>query len=149
MKLADAMVSELNQPTTQALFDMKFVARRRSVVEQKVDDLDKLHVWVVPEGLTAERLDRKQFARDSSVSIGVVRRLKATPTDAEIDQLVELTEQIVDHFTLTTPRLTFDSDNSIAATVLGFDWDPIYYPPHVRQFNQVTCVPVLNFQFFR
>lgn len=147
MKLADAVVAELNG--NQSAFSMPFVAVRKMLVEQKVEELEQVRVFVVPEAIEAERLDRKQMARDARVSIGVVRRLKAVPTDIEIGQIVELTEQIVDRFTNTTHRLTIDADAGLAATVMGFDWDPLYWPPYIRQFNQVTCVPVIAWQFYR
>jgi len=146
MRLADAVVAELNSVTT---WPLPFIAKRKLLVEQTIEELETVHVFVVPEGMEAERLDRKQFTRDHRISIGVMRRLKATPTDTEIGQIVELVEQIVDRLTNTTHRLTIDAETGLAATVTGFEWDPVYWPPHLRQFNQVSCVPILAWQFYR
>jgi len=92
-EIADAVVGELNG----AQFSQEFTAVRRWIVKWTLPDLSTLRVTVVPGPASYEPLDRRRDDQRHEMDIAVQK--KVNPNDnAEIDVLVALLEEFVDHF---------------------------------------------------
>jgi len=147
--LADAMVDALN--SNQGSFDVRFTASRKFVPNLDLEDMDEVQVIVVPTGSIGERQSRKEIQNTHEVQVGVMLRLVETITDKQHSQMLAFVQQVVDFFTIDTTRhLTIDSDNSIDAAGTGvYEWDPIFVPEHIRQWNQFTAAPLFEFIVWR
>jgi len=136
--IADAVVGELNGHTFSKPF--KAVRHYRPVFE--LADMAALHVTVVPRGVEMQAASRVQVQHDFAVDIGVQKKLE-TASNAEIDALMALVEEIADFFRLR--RLQ---------SVPGAVWartenQPVYAPEHLEQLRQFTSVLTLTFRVLR
>lgn len=124
--ILDAVKTALND-APEGTFISEFTAERVYVPLKDLEALEILQVLVVPKTREVSKLSRTEIQSDVQIDIGVMKRLtmqadpKTQEANEEIDRLLELTEQIVDHFgpgayggarwQNTTNPLMFDSES--------------------------------------
>lgn len=134
-ELADAVKDTLNAAT----FTQEFTATRVLLPEFKLEDLDVLHVVVVPRNVAITLRDRAYNRFTIGIDVGVLMR----PEDLEIatlDALVALVREIAAH--MIRRQLTVDSD---VAKWKGTAVNPLYAPEHLRENRQFTSVIRLTY----
>ena len=133
--IAEAVKEQLND----AVFSKPFTAVRDYRPSYKLEDMDTLHVTVVPRGVASELVARDLVQHDHSVDIGVQQAF-ADLTQAELDAMVMLVGEVYDHF--------------VGVSLLGTsggDWIsgenlPLYAPEHLEELQQFTSVLTLTFR---
>ena len=134
--IADAVVAELN--ATQ--FSQPFEAKRCYLPRFDLAEMKDVHVTVVPKGVTVLPGTRAHNQHDYEVDVAVQKK---AATDAEIDPLMRLVEEIADHF--RGKRLNAMSNVAWAGTANS----PIYAPEHLEQMGQFTSVVTFTFRTMR
>ena len=136
--VAEAIVAELNA----ASFSLAFTARRAYLPRYKLEDMEELHVTVVPKADTMLPGDRGKSRHDFQMDVAVQKKL-VTGENGEIDPLMSLTEEIADYF--RAKRLAL-----FASAVWGqTDARAIYAPEHLEQLGQFTSVVTFTFRVMR
>ncbi len=131
--IADAITLSLNA----GVFSPSFTAMRMFRPAFGLPDLATLQVSVVPKALTITSATRTSSYFDCAVDIGVQKKISA---DAEIDVLVGLVEQIVDH--LRQKRLT----GIPAAAFISIANEPVLALEHLDQERVFTSVLTLTYR---
>ena len=136
--IADAVVASLNLGT----FSQSFTANRlyRPVFELK--DLKTLTVSVVPKALSADSASRTEDAFTVDVDIAVQKKVDQLAA-SELDGLMDLVEEIVDH--LRHGTLADKPD----ARWTGIANDPIFAPEHLEQQRVFTSILTLTYRIWR
>lgn len=132
--IADAVVAELNAHTwTQE--PESFTAARRYQPYLTPDDLTNLQVSVILRNYEGELYSRKVGRRLITLQILVQREL--SDANADNDPLIELAEEIADHFEQW-------KETGTGAVCTSAQLSPIYAPDHVRD-RVVTSIVELQF----
>jgi len=127
--IADAVVASLNNST----FSQAIVAERKYLPAVDLAALATLHVTVVPRAVTITTATRDSSYFDCVIDVGVQR--KVNPDDGtELDALVNLTEEIVDHLRLG------GLDSYPGAAWLSITHEPVFAPEHLDQERAFTSV---------
>lgn len=98
--IADAVVTELNDQS----FSQEFTAVRSRLPRYDLDEMDTLHVTVVPKGVEvdAEVSSRAHQRHDFLIDLAVQKKPAAASDgsrdDTAFDALDDLLEELVDHF---------------------------------------------------
>jgi hypothetical protein len=137
LDIADAVVKELNNTT----FSQPVTAQRHYLPKFDLAEMKDLHVSVVPRGLASKALDRSRDNFSYLVDIGVQQ--KSDMTLAALDALMNLVEEIADHFR-TKPMSNFPE-----ARCTEVKNEPVYAPPHLNELRQFTSVVTLTFRVVR
>lgn len=133
MDMADAMVNTLNAHD----FNKPFVAERLYVPMFDLKDMKDLRVSVVPRGVDTAIESRALVKHDVMIDVAVQQKL-ATEGNAEIDALMNLTQEIADH---VRQRRSIDN-----CYWLKTENDPIYSPEHISGLRQFTSVLTFTFR---
>ncbi|NLX57694.1 MAG: hypothetical protein GXY74_01240 [Phycisphaerae bacterium] len=133
--IADAVVTELNAGT----FSQELTAARLYRPEFDLKEMAALHVTVVPRGVEAVTVSRTSVQYDVSVDVAVQKKL-STETNAQIDPLMGLVEEIATFFRLR--RLTAYP----SASWLRTENEPVYSPGHLEELRQFTSVLTVTFR---
>lgn len=136
--LADALVAELNAVT----FSRPFTAARYYLPRFELADLQTLHVSVVPKGVVLATGDRTRNQGDYSLDVAVQQKF-ASDTNADLDPLTNLVEEIVDHF--RGRRL----DSYPDAAWLKTEQTVLYAPEHLTEFRQFTSLLTFTYRVLR
>lgn len=136
--IADAVVTELNA----ADFGQSIDAERHYVPDFELPEMKSLHVSVVPKAATTNVASRGLNQRDYQVDVAVQRKLE-TSDNAELDELLGLTESIGDHF--GNKRLK----SYPTAMWVRTEHKPIYSVEHIEQFRQFTSVLTFTFRVMK
>lgn len=136
--IADAVVASLNE----ASFNPEFTAQRLYQPIFELSDMQTLHVSVVPRSETISGASRSEEYFDHAIDIGVQKKLDTTGLD-EIDALMDLVEQIVDH--LRHRRLAEEP----TATWMSIKRDPVFVVEHLDQLRQFTGVLTVTYRMRR
>lgn len=134
-QLCDAIVAELNAAT----FPKDFTATRGYLPRYTLEDMDTLHVTVVPKDLTISSASRGGAWKDYRIDIAVQQRAQGLHTDT-LDGLVQLTESISDY--LRTAPLTAMPQ----AKATDVTHEPVYVPEHLDQLHQFTSVVTVTYR---
>lgn len=137
LDIADAVVTELNSTE----WSQEFTAERRYRPELKLADLATLHVLVVPRSVESSTATRSGYQHDYKVDVGVLQRFSEAESE-EIDDLMDLVEEIADHFA----GLRLDSPDAICVATAN---EPVYAQEHMAQWRQFTSVLTLTFRLWR
>jgi hypothetical protein len=138
LEIANAVVAELNGAT----FSMPFTAVRHYQPKFDLMEMKTLHVSVVPRSLLAAKaVDRNQASVDYLIDVGVQQ--KTDMSQAALDGLMALVEEIADHFR-GKPLSGYPS-----ARCMVVKNEPIYFPDHLEQLRQFTSVLTLTFRLWR
>jgi len=92
-EIADSIVTELNN----SQFSQEFTAVRRWIVKWTLPDLSTLRVTVVPGLASYEPLDRRRDDERHGMDIAVQKKVHPNE-NSQIDSLVALLEEFVEHF---------------------------------------------------
>ncbi|HRQ75587.1 MAG TPA: hypothetical protein PK098_06670 [Phycisphaerales bacterium] len=138
-QVADAIASALND----GAFSQEFTAQRLYQPSFELADLETLRVSVVPKSVTVTNASRTHAFLDCAIDIGVQKKLSPgseSETDAEIDALLALAEEIADH--LRQKRLEAMPE----AAWLSLEHEPIFAPEHLDQHRQFTSVLTVTYR---
>lgn len=132
---AQAIADELNAHT----FTLRFVAERSYRTDLELEDLDTLHVDVVPVNASSDLATEGSVVYPCQVDIGVRKKFESKDHDKtgeidrdEIDRLMLLVQEI--HEFLVRRRLaTFEEAVWKSADIRAW-----YLPRHLREFRQFT-----------
>src|SRR5690606_15007347 len=138
IQVADSVTAQLNS----ASLSKPFTAKRLYVPNFALEDLAELTVSVAPRDIVLSALDRLTNRCNVRVDIAVLQKFKSG-TNAEIDPLLNLIEEITDVFRLK--RL----DSLPAARCITIEHPVIYSVEHWEQFRQFTSLLTLTFQLAR
>ena len=133
--IADAVVAEMNGHT----FSQPFTAVRTYDTTLALEDAGTLHVTVVPKALTEEVASRTADQVDYVIDVGV-RKKPASVSNAEMDPLVSLVEEIRTFF--RRRRLAAYPGAMCIRTPI----EPVFAPEHLREYGQFTSILSLTFR---
>lgn len=133
--IADAVVDELNAGT----FSQTFLAERQYRPDFDLAEMKTLHVTVVPKGIAVSGLSRSQNLFDVSVDVAVQKKV-AAESDAELDPLMTLVEELAESFRLR--RLS----SLPSAVWLKTENVPVYAVEHLEQKKLFTSVLTFTFR---
>jgi hypothetical protein len=143
IQIADAVVAVLNAAT----LSQTFTAARYYLPEFELNEMDTLHVSVVPAELDEEIADRSRDRAEYKIHVAVQKRVtKQEPPglDAEaIDGLMTLVEEIGDLFR-HKPLAGFEQAHWVKT-----ENKPIYDPKHLKEHGQFTSLLALTFRVVR
>jgi len=131
--IAEAVVAELNAAT----FSQEFTAERAYMPRFELPEMAELHVTVVPKGVAVEVQDRSRARQEVQIDVGVQKKLQ-TAENAEIDALMDLAEEIAEHF-----RAKRQVGNALWVRT---EHAPVYSTEHLEQLRQFTGVVTLTFR---
>jgi len=138
INVADAVVASLNG----ASFSLPVTAERKYVPAVDLADLADLHVTVVPRAVAITTATRDSSYFDCTVDVGIQK--KVNPDDlGELDALVNLTQEIVDHLRLR--RL----DSYPGAAWMSITHEPVFAPEHLDQERAFTAVVSVTYRVRR
>jgi len=136
LTIADAVTAMLNAGP----FDPALGAERRYQPAFELPELADLKVSVVPKSVTVTNASRDSSYFDCAIDIGVQKKIA---DDADIDDLVDLTEQIADH--LRQKRL----DDAPQAAFVSIANEPVFAPEHLDTQRVFTSVLTVTYRVRR
>lgn len=125
--VAEAIVVALNGE----VFTPAFVATRDYEPTFDLQDA-ALRVTVVPRALPSGILSRSESQSDAQIDIGVQKKVSGSATNAEMDALISLVEEIA---IFVRAEREFSTSRWIRT-----ENDPIYSPEHLKDMRQFTSV---------
>jgi hypothetical protein len=135
--IADAVVAQLNATT----FAQPMAASRHYVPVFELSEMSQLRVSVVPKAITSASLDRNRDRFDYLIDVAVQRKLG--PSLGNLDAMLELVEEISDHFR-SHPLTGFPE-----ARCVEVENDPVYAPDHLEEFRTFTSLLTLTYRVWR
>lgn len=138
LQIADSVTAQLNT----AQLSHTISAERLYVPNFDLEDMKELRVSVVPRELIIVAHDRATSKYNARIDVAVQQKFEQG-SNAEIDPLVALVEQIADLFRLK--RL----DSMPEARCTQVEHPVIYSAEHWEQLRQFTSLLTLNFQLSR
>ena len=136
--VADAVAAGLNAGS----FSVQFTAVRKYLPAAELADLAEVQVTVVPKSADISTATRDSSYFDCTIDVGVQKKLEADEP-AELDSLVNLTEQIID--CLRTKRLEAMPE----AAWLSIAHEPVFAPEHLDQERVFTSVVSVTYRVRR
>jgi len=136
--IAEAVVEMLNAGS----FGQPIEAQRLYSPQFELAEMEDLHVTVVPRGVQILPGGRAHNQHDYTIDVAVQKKLSAAD-NAEIDTLMDLVDQIADHFRFK--RL----EGVPNAVWLKTEHQAIYSPEHLREMRQFTSVLTFTFRVMR
>jgi len=138
VNVADAVVASLNG----AAFSQPVTAERKYLPAVDLAELATLHVTVVPRAVSITTATRDSSYFDCTIDVGVQK--KVNPDDlAELDALVNLAQEIVDHLRMR------QLDAMPYAAWLSIANDPVFAPEHLDQERAFTSVVSVTYRVRR
>ena len=104
--------------------------------EFELRDIEEMKVIVVPLAEEYKPLSRTQHEEILKVQVGFLKR----GCEDELPELLRTVEKL---------GLGFLNKQLVGATCVGFAFNPIYSPEHLRERGQFTSVIELSFKQFR
>lgn len=141
LDVADAVVATLNAPGDPG-FSQPFTAERKYQPVFELGELETLRVSVVPKSVAITTASRHSNFFDCAVSIGVQKKID-TNAAAQLDALIGLVEEIVDHLRLK--RL----ETLPEAMWLKIEHEPVFAPEHLEQKRVFTAVVTVAYRVGR
>lgn len=137
VQIADAVAVTLNAAT----FGQPLAAVRSYQPEYGPADVGALKVSVVPEAVDAERKTRSTFEEDHRVSILFQHRTDMT--DADLDALMELVEEVGDHLKATPLA------GLAGVQCVGVSNAPVYALDRLAEFREFCSLLVATYKTWR
>lgn len=137
LALADAVVEQLNATA----FSQPVVAVRHYQPCFELAEMTELRVSVVPRSVASKALDRNRDGFDYRIDVAVQRKIE--PTAGNLDALMELVEEIADHFR-SHPLAGFPQ-----ARCTEVANEPVYAMEHLEELRQFTSVLTLTYRVWR
>ena len=136
--IAKSVVAELNQHEFSLPFEAVFSVNPGSELEE----LDTLHVLVVPKTFEIETITRSSSKYLVSVDIGIIRRLGKLSPEEAVETLGDFVDEVIEFLKTVT------LDGFPAAQCIGVANDPIYIPDHLTQSRTFTSVVNVKYVLF-
>lgn len=136
--VADAVTTSLNAGT----FSQEFTAERRYQPSFELSDMETLRVSVVPKSVSITNATRQHSFFDCAVDIGVQKKLDVDDP-AQIDAMVDLVDEIIDHLRLKRPEAFPE------AAWLSIEHEPVFAAEHLDQLRQFTSVLTVMYRLRR
>lgn len=136
IEIAKALKVDLNATT----FSQAFVAERKYAPRFKLEEMETLHVTVVPNLQEEDIESRIHQRRDYEIDIAVQKRFNKIDED-DMDPLSLLVQEIMSHFRSTTTKIA-------DAVWLRTRNEPIYDPEHIIRLSQFTSLITLTYRFW-
>ena len=133
--IAAAVVTLLNGGS----FSQAFTSSRQWTPKFSLPELATLRVSVKPATETITKADREKDYFDVAIDVGVQRKVDS---DAEIDDMDDLAEEIIDH--LRNQRLS-----SLNAAFLSITREPILYDAHLEEHRAFTSIITVTYRVRR
>jgi hypothetical protein len=137
--LDDAVTAALNDAPPGS-FSQIFTAQRLHQPSFTLEELQQLHVSVVPRSVTVAAASRDSSIFECAIDIGIQRKIDS---DGDVDALLDLAEEIVDHLRLK--RLPGFPDAAWA----GIAHEPVVAAEHLDQHRQFTSVITVTYKVRR
>ncbi len=137
INIADTLAERLNSESFSIEFDA--VRMYRPVFD--LPEMKDLRVTVVPRSVEVVRLGRSPWQHDYTIDIAVQQ---AIGSDSDIDALMQLAEELQDHFT----GLSLAVNNELYP-VLSVVIDPLFAPEHLSEMQLFTTVITVTFRTSR
>ena len=139
LEIADTVTADLNAGG----FSRSFTAVRRLLPRRELTELGTdVLVTVVPKSIEVATASRAHNQHDCQVDIAVQRKV-ASAEDEALDWLMELTQQIADHFRLRT------LDSFPAACWIKTEYPAVYAPEHLENHLVFTGLVTLTFRLLQ
>ena len=135
VQLAEAVTDALNGHQ----FSMPFAAQRMALPLFTLEEMQALHVTVVPREVAGSVLDRARDENEVKVDVAVQKKV-ASAANEEIDPLMSLVQEIADFL---NRRAMGD------ATWKKTENKPVYAPEHLREKQQFTSVLTVTYRLVR
>ncbi len=137
LDIADAVVAELNATP----FSQPVTAQRHYQPRFELLEMSELKVSVVPRSLVSKTLDRHRDSFEYQIDVAVQQ--KTDLSQASLDALMTLVEEIADHFR-TQPLASFPH-----ARCTEVQNEPVYALDHLDELRQFTSVLTLTYRVWR
>lgn len=139
--IAEAVKDALNdaQLLSVSPFSQSFTAERKALPLFKLDDMDTLHVTVVPRELEISLETRAKDTHEVKVDVAIQQQVDSIET-TDVDPLLALVQEIADY--LNRKAMS-------GAHWLKTENKPIYAPDHLHEKNQFTSVLTLTYRASR
>jgi hypothetical protein len=135
VQVAQAVTDALNTGT----FSMPFTAQRLALPLFTLEEMQDLHVTVVPREVASSVLDRASDEDEVKVDVAVQKRA-ASVAVADVDPLLSLVQEIADFL---NRRQMGD------AIWKKTENKPVYLPEHLREKEQFTSVLTVTYKLVR
>lgn len=132
--IADAVVESINA----ASLSQPVSAVRHYQPKFELSEMAELKVSVVPRSVLSKGLDRNRDSFDFKIDVAVQQKVE--PTASNLDALMELVEEIADHFRAQPLA------GATAARCVEVVNDPVFAMEHLEEFRQFTSVITLTFR---
>lgn len=136
--IADAVVAEINAGS----FSQPLEAKREYLPHFELPEMQQLRVTVVPKSVTTQSAGRTHGQHDYAIDVAVQKKLQSAD-NAEIDALMNLVDELGDHFRFK--RLHGFPD----AMWLKTENEPVYAQEHLAEMRQFTSLLTLTFRVLR
>ena len=107
----------------------------------KLEEMNVLHVSVVPRSIAEKQLSRSLSQYDCVIDIGVQKRSGVEP--GQLDDMAALVSEIADW--LREEPLVLMPD----ARLMGIPNEPVFAPEHLDEFRQFTSVLSATYRVWR
>ena len=135
VQVAQAVTDALNAGT----FSMPFTAQRLALPLFTLEEMQVLHVTVVPREVASSVLDRASDEDEVKVDVAVQKRAAAVAV-ADVDPLLAFVQEIADFL---NRRQMGD------AIWKKTENKPVYAPEHLREKQQFTSVLTVTYKVVR
>jgi len=135
VQVAQAVTDALNAGT----FSMPFTAQRMALPLFTLEEMQDLHVTVVPREVASSVLDRASDEDEVKVDVAVQKRA-ASVAVADVDPLLAFVQEIADFL---NRRQMGD------AIWKKTENKPVYLPEHLREKEQFTSVLTVTYKLVR
>ena len=134
--IAEAVKDELNAGS----FSQPFTSERAYQPTFKLEEMQTLHVTVVPKGVTTAAATRSEDQYEYSIDIGIQKKFQE---QSELDGLMALVEEIADFL----KRRTLSSCPE--AVWVSNENTPIFAREHLDELRQFTSVLTVSYRVLR
>ena len=137
LAIADAVVAQLNATA----FSQPLVAVRHYQPVFDLSEMTALKVSVVPRSMSSKALDRNRDSFEYQIDVAVQRKVELTR--GNLDALMELVEEIADHFR-SHPLAGFPQTRCVEVAN-----EPVYAMEHLEEFRPFTSILMLTYRVWR
>lgn len=135
VQVAQAVTDALNAGT----FSMPFTAQRMALPLFTLEEMQDLHVTVVPREVASSVLDRASDEDEVKVDVAVQKRT-ASVAVADVDPLLAFVQEIADFL---------NRQQMGDAIWKKTENKPVYLPEHLREKEQFTSVLTVTYKLVR
>jgi hypothetical protein len=135
VQVAQAVTDALNGNT----FSTPFTAQRLALPAFTLEEMQNLHVTVVPREIASSVLDRASDEDDIKVDVAVQKRVASAAVE-DVDPMLALVQEIADFL---------NRQQMGDAIWKKTENKPVYLPEHLREKQQFTSVLTVTYKLVR